>query len=211
MLRRLRRGFAAVTCAVVVVAGCSGASDDTASPEPDSDPIPTQPAPTPTTIDVTKIPDEITLGYVDAVLKVIDHLHGEAARLVHANKRVDDRVIDTLAAIYAKTEGEAEAANLTRALTEGLDQYFAELPGDPVTEVKSVLDSSGRCIVVAASTNLSPFFQKPQTPLSGAVIQLGLKGADTDPDRLNPSPWLIYFAGVPSPGQEVNQACDRVR
>lgn len=201
MLRRLPT----VVIALGVVAAGAACSDD---PAPTAEePLPTFPVTTPTSIDITNVPDVIDLPYVGNVLRAIDHVHGEAARRVYEINQVDDEVIGILASIYSSTAGEDVVANFRSSVAEGLDQFYDGLPADRVTQVKSVLSTSSTCVVAATNTDVSPQYQRARRPLAGAVTQLALKRPESDPDHINPTPWVIGFSGVPDAGQDLNATC----
>lgn len=207
MPTRIRSAVAVAACVFASATACGG--HHSSAQGPTSTTPPTQPS-TPTTIDVTKVPAVIDVAYASAVMKVIDHVHGEAARHLYEAKQVDARVKDLLKAIFTSEEYDGEVRNFQQDLTNGLNQAYLAVPGDPVTTVKSVLSSSPRCIVMDASVDFSPFFQQTKDPVPG-VIQLGLKGPPFDLLPINTTPWLVEVAGTPTPGQDLNRACANIR
>jgi hypothetical protein len=156
---------------------------------------------------VTKVPPVIDVAYVSAVMVAINHVHGEAARRVLAVNGVDADVRKSLAAIYTSEEYDGEISNFEKDALAGVSGIYAHPPGDPVTTVRSVISSSSKCVVADATTDLGPFFQRPIQPLTGTVIQLGLKAQTTDPSHLNPTPWLVEVDGRPKQNSDLSRAC----
>src|SRR5436190_20829628 len=66
--------------------------------------VPTEATTTTTTIDVTKVPDHITVEYANAVMKSLDHVLGDAIRDLVENKAPDQHFLDLLNAVYDDPE-----------------------------------------------------------------------------------------------------------
>ena len=79
----------------LLVGACSGRAG-----KPTGATVPTERVTTTTTIDVTKIPDVITVAYANAVMKSLDHVLGDAIRYLVAKKAPDQHFYDLLNAIY---------------------------------------------------------------------------------------------------------------
>lgn len=202
----LRRRVTAVAAACVLVAGgCTHHAASSADP-PTSTTVPAS-STTPTSIDVTKVPPVIDLGYVTEVMKAINHIEGDAARHLLVAKQVDATVKRDLASIFAEDRYNAAIAAFNTNVQSGVDSIFANPPGDPVTTVTSIYSMSGRCVVAAAETDFSPIFKSPAKPLPNAVVQLTQKAPGTDPDHLNPTPWVVEVDGVPNAGTDLARAC----
>src|SRR5436190_13439590 len=62
--------------------------------------VPVASSTTSTTIDVSKVPDQITVAYANAVMRALDHVLGDAIRELVAQKAPTKRFVDLLQAAY---------------------------------------------------------------------------------------------------------------
>src|SRR5581483_6015068 len=109
-------------------------------------PQPTVPATAPTTstpADPYAIPATIDTAYVDRVLKALDHVDGDAARIIVASRQVARDASDRLAAIYSGDELVAQ----TNAWLDLLDRLndVKNPPGDRVTTTKRLIAAHPTC------------------------------------------------------------------
>ncbi|MFU8841804.1 MAG: hypothetical protein ACNA8R_13960, partial [Nitriliruptoraceae bacterium] len=127
-------------------------------PEAAEDPDPAPEPDPPAEIDITVIPDEITLEYVDAVLVELERLFAEAVRSVVENEEMTLEASDLLNSAFGGTELDSVFADLM-VLAE--DPSIARPPGEiaPNTYVAiAVLDEAAGCLWVETVANLSGSF-----------------------------------------------------
>ena len=167
----------------------------------------TRPPTTSTTIDVTKVPDEITVEYVQAVMDELDRRFGDLFRMYVEAEGPTQETQDLLTALFAEPE-------FTR-LREGLGQLAAERfegvrrpPGDPETEVVKLLTASPSCVFVETNRDLDAVLEGPSTD-DIAVTWIGLVPKDTSAPTasLNPTAWTLILDGTTGSGGRPADPC----
>jgi hypothetical protein len=181
----------------------SGSADDTVDdtevadepeavedPDPAPDPEPDPPA----EIDVTVIPDEITLEYVDAVLIELERLYAEAAQLASARGELDLDVADRLNSIFSGELVDRRLADFLELLAVE-DGFRNQDEISPSWFVASeVLDSSSACVWLVGEQDLSSLFVNgPAARTTFALLGPKDEGLVVDP---NPTPWAYRQVGV---------------
>ena len=202
----MRRRLAVLALGTLLVA-CSG--DPSAPPPPSSEPLGPAPTESPsTTLAATTsttlgftTPAVIDVPYVQRVLDEIYRLDGEAARYIYAKRLPDAEFNARLEAIFGEPAlGEAKSL-YGQGAARGFDN-FANPPGNPKIQVRSIVETTPSCILVRASLDFRPLFVGADRTQPDGVVQLSL--ADVLP--LNPTGWGVVLAGTPLPGQEL-RAC----
>jgi hypothetical protein len=176
---------------VLAVAACSSGSHRASPPT-------TVPLPSTTAASVAGgpnpdvIPPVITPAYVNAVFAVLNHLNGNAARLMVDNDQLTSNVRSTLRAIYNDPLFEVEV----RVFEQSVSTQFSNVrrpPGDRMTIVMHLLTASPKCIFVSTHSDLSAVQDTPTRAAASEYWELQPKQPGADPTRLNPTPWALSF------------------
>src|SRR5438874_4645827 len=133
----MRLGGCAAAIALLLAA-CHGGGHT-----PDTLP-PTSSSTTPTTVDYS-IPPVIDAPYVTKVMQALDHLYGDAARIMARNRSVNEEFTKHLAALYTDRFFRLARDAWTKDLAEGLPT-LAPRPGDPRTTVDELLRADPNCV-----------------------------------------------------------------
>jgi hypothetical protein len=168
--------------AVLAVSGCAHRSH-AAAPPTTSTPASTSSAPDPYVI-----PPVITVAYVNAVFKVLNHINGNAARSVVSVGHLTEPAIADLRSIYNDPLYGIEL----RVFDQSIATHFANVrrpPGDRETEVLKVLAASASCIFVESKSDLSAVQVRPSPGAASEYWQLSPKQSVSDRTNLNPTPW----------------------
>ena len=165
------------------------------------------PTTTSTTVGVDQIPPVITVEYAQRVMDALDKLEGDVTRLLVAKRVPTLQFKQMLTALYDEPGYSKAEASYGREAANELEDYV-EKPGNPVTTVKRVLDSTSACMVLDSDRNFGPELrqQPPPESLSG-VLFLRVKKSSRDPGHLNPTVWAITADGDPVPGADLEHAC----
>jgi hypothetical protein len=188
----MRRRLLALGGAVVLaVAACSNgshqASPPTTLPGPSTSAAPLAGGPNP---DV--IPPVITVAYVNAVLRALFHVYGNATRTLLITRQVSTSVKADLRSIYNDPAYKQQLAAAQLSLNGVIDNVRGDA-GDPVTVVKRLVSESNTCIFFEASTNLSSVLIHPTPSAASEYYELRPKQAGNDPLHLNPTPWAMSY------------------
>jgi hypothetical protein len=138
------------------------------------------------------IPAVITPAYVDAVFKVLNHINGNAARLLVASGQVTNGVRSNLRAIYNDPLYTVEIRVFEQSLGTGLSNV-RKPPGDRITMVTKLLGADPKCILVGARSDLSAVEVNPTQPAASEYWKLQPKQPGADPGGVNPTPWALSF------------------
>jgi hypothetical protein len=200
-LRTVLAAIAAVAVATTAACSSGGASRSAATTT-------TSPPPsTTTTIGVDQIPPVITVEYAQQVMNVLDKAFGDMTRLLYANKVPNADWHDHLVALLDK---QAFADAETEFGRDAADEFkgYRSPPGNPVTVVKRVYDSTATCVALDVSRDFGPqFIDAPSADLLRGILFLRPKPDDRDPRQLNPTAWLITADGSPTPGVALEHIC----
>ena len=193
----MRRFLCLLVASLILCAACGGGGHPSASvvtpatgtlPPVTAAPATTVPATTTTTtIDVAVVPARITVAYVTAVLKVLNHVYGNAVRAAVRRRRLTIPAMLDLAAIYTVKQAQAEQIVFTRALSSEIKQA-RKRPGDPQDTVLRLVSVSRNCVVAHVSRNVSPALKKSAPPLRWDYIKLLRARRVT---KLNSATWVI--------------------
>ena len=197
----MRREALVLGAAMLLCAGCSsaGRASATSATSPAVTPatpaVTTLPATTtslPGGINPDVIPSVITIPYVDAVFRVLNHINGNAARLLIDSGTISTTVVADLKSIYGPLLLPVEL----RVFDAGLKQDTSNLRhpmGNRVTLVNRIISSSASCIFVESVTDLSAVEVRPTAQASSEYWELTLKQKSQDPEAINPTPWVAAY------------------
>ena len=192
---RIRFWTLGMAALLVVGAACSGGGDKNAKP-------PASPGPNP---DV--IPAVITPAYVNAVFKVLNHIDGNATRLLAAERVVTPAVRSDYRAIFNDPMYPTELASAGESIQQGAIENVRSDAGDAVTTVVQLVTASSRCIFAQTRTDLSEGFIQPRPRPASEYYELAPKQRGSDPERLNPTPWAISYNVAYLQPTEANSPC----
>jgi alkylhydroperoxidase family enzyme len=191
----MRRRILAVGGMVLLLAAC-GSGHHVAAPTTTTAPSP------PTTADVNPdvVPPVITTAYLDAVLRVLDHLYGNATRSELHSRRLTAATLAYLRAIYRDPQYSDEVSIFSGAVGgASLDQLRTD-PGDRVLTVASILTASPSCAQMRVTTNYAAVDVHP-TPAAAGYIELESKLTKDDPGALNSTAWAISYEKTTPPAR----------
>ena len=157
--------------------------------------VPTERTTTTTTIDVTKIPNAITVDYANAVMKSLDHVLGDAFRELVANKAPTADFDARLVALYSGKELEHQRSVYGQTAANGFPNTRTDHSGDPVTTVESILRDEPSCHLFRVDRDFAGFILDPKAVSTKGFIALAPKDLASDSRSLNPTPWSIRFDG----------------
>jgi len=132
----------------------------------------------------------ITVTYVNAVFKVLNHINGNAARNLVSTGQLTAPAIADLRAIYNDPLYSVEV----RVFDQSISTHFANVrrpPGDRETVVLNLLTASASCIFVESMSDLSAVQVRPAPGAASEYWQLSPKQLGSDPTHLNPTPWAL--------------------
>lgn len=138
------------------------------------------------------VPSVITPAYVDAVMKKLDHIYGNAVRLEVATKDIPPQVITDLRAIYADPLYQKELQIFSQGLILGLSSVKSH-PGDPVVTVDKLESASGSCIFARVTTSLSAVTLRASAPPADEYLMLRRVVPRDNPQFINGTPWQIAY------------------
>lgn len=148
------------------------------------------------------VPTTITPAYVDAVLVVLNHIYGNATRLMVATNTIPLQIPTDLRAIFADPEYGTQIEVFSVELDQGFSDVRKPL-GDRVITVVRILSTSPGCIYVQDHTTFEHTSVDPVDDPYPQYLALETKSPADDPNAINPTPWAISydvsFAGPASP------------
>ena len=181
--KRVARGFVPLVLAALL-AGCDGSGK-----RPESTLPPPPPSTMTTTIDVAKVPATIDVAYVQAVMNSLDKVTGDAVRVFVAQRGPNKEWYETFRAVFDEPFFSSIERDFGSYAANGL-KPLRPSPGNPMTTVKRVVDSSPSCIVAEIDRTYSALYTTPPGRPEG-FIQLRLKKQDRDVAARNSTNWAI--------------------
>lgn len=172
--------------------------------------MPTE-APTSSTTTTTavsyEVPAVIDAAYVEKVMAALDHVLGDAIRLMVRERGLSETFLDHLAAIYTEKELEFHQGLWAESFRQTLDER-PPVPGDPLTRVQRVLRADRECVVVAVDRSFAATLTVPERkPPQQRYIALVPAVREQDRRGLNPTPWMMSFDGWMQDGGEPDAPC----
>ena len=197
----MKRLLSLLVVAVIVCAACGSSKPSTTPVTPATGTLPPvtvapsttiaqAPTPPTTVIDTSKVPKHITIAYVTAVLKVLNHVYGDAVRSTVSSRRFTAVASSDLSQIYWRSELAKEQVAFLTETSSGL-KNIRLFPGDPVTKVRSLLTATRRCIFAEVSTSYDAITKKPVAPQPSEYVGLKRRRAANAPS-VGPTPWAIF-------------------
>jgi hypothetical protein len=152
---------------------------------------PTTTSPPPSTSSAT-VPSAITPAYVNSILAALNHVYGNATRLMIATTNLPPAAVADIRAIFADPEFNTEL----KIFSLELDQGFAGVkipPGDRVTTVDKIISASPTCIYMQTTTNFDAVVAQPSPENGSEYTAIETKLLVNDPEGLNSTGWAIFF------------------
>lgn len=193
----MRRWPLVAAAAALCLAGCSTTSHPSASPATSaavnapSSATPSRTAPS-SVINPDVIPPVITIPYVDAVFKVLNHINGNAARTIIGANSLTALAIADLKAIYSPPLLAVELRVFSVGLTQDKSNLRSPM-GDRVTTVNKLIFTSSSCMFVETTTQLTNVEISPTAVPASEYWELERKSSIQDPLHLNPTPWALDY------------------
>lgn len=181
----------------LATAGCGGSphaapTTTTTQPSTTTSSATTSPASstTSTSIDVSLIPPQITVPYVNAVFASLNHLYGEVTRNDIRTESVPPQSVALLRSEFTDPLYGSEL----RLASDDLSIDPAAVrrpPGDRVTVVKALIRASASCVFALTATDYSDVLTRPSPAPAAEYYELVPKSRADDPSNLNPTAWMI--------------------
>jgi hypothetical protein len=138
------------------------------------------------------VPATITPAYVNMVFATLNHVYGNATRLMISTTNLPPAAVADIRSIFADPEFNTEL----KIFSLELDQGFAGVkmpPGDRVTKVVKILSSSPTCVYTETSTSFAAVVDNPSPEGGSEYTGIETKLAVNDPEHLNSTSWAIFF------------------
>jgi hypothetical protein len=169
--------------------------------------LPPAPAPTTATTAVSyAVPAQIDAAYVGRVMQALDHVYGDAIRIMARDRAVDEPFLKHLLALYTDRFFRLAQDAWVKESAMGLGT-LAPQPGDPVTTVTHLLRAEPTCVVAEAVRDFGPIRTTPPEQPPHRYIALVPSAADRDPGHLNPTPWVMTYDGYTDDGSPPEDPC----
>lgn len=203
----MKRALLLPFVALLGVAGCGSGHASSAPPPPATGTLPPQTAPpattaapapsvatTTTTVDVSRVPPRITVAYVDAVLRVLDHIEGNGVRAAVTAHNLTPKTMRDFRSVFAPTLRSSQYLSLLQAIH---DDYagFRQPPGDVVIVARRVIAASPTCVFARVHTDYAAESRLKTARVVAEYLELRKRPTAT-PRGLNPTRWLIAFDRV---------------
>jgi hypothetical protein len=186
-----RKILALGAAAAFIVAACSSGTHR-ASPTT----TPPTPSPTASTHPVAPnpdvIPQVITVPYINAVLRVLNHINGDVSRSLLSNKQLTPQARVHLRAIYDDPLYAHELTIAEQSLRGNLSNVRKQ-PGDIMTTVRELISASTTCIFVETHSDYSLVLINSGQSAASEYFGLARKEPGIDPGHINPTPWALSF------------------
>jgi hypothetical protein len=141
------------------------------------------------------VPAVITPAYVNAVFAVLNHVYGNATRVLVATREVTPAVKADLRAIFNDPLYEREISIAQQTVDSPLPQLRSPL-GDIDTTVTRLIAAGPGCIFVQTVSSFKAVLVTPPKAPSSEFWVLAPKQPNDDPQHLNSTPWALQFNAV---------------
>jgi len=185
--------WARLLVVVVLLGGCSGGRDE--------DGLPPRPT-TSTTVDYS-VPAVIDVAYVEKVMAALDHVYGDAIRILAKERQITKPFLEHLVAIYTPSEFDLAQEVWVKDVASGLRGLRSD-PGDPDTTVLELLRAERACVLIKVSRSFAAAREHPDVETPQRFIALVTRQRSAE---LNPTPWLISYDGFEPDGRVPSDPC----
>ncbi|HVF74937.1 MAG TPA: hypothetical protein VM938_07795 [Acidimicrobiales bacterium] len=146
----------------------------------------------------------IDAAYVEKVMAALDHVYGDAIRILARERKITQDFLDRLAAIYGDRFFRLAQQSWSREALDGF-ATLASTPGDPTVTVTSLVKHDRECVIAAVIRDFSLVRNGIPATTPQRYIALIPKGGATN--GLNPTPWVLSYDGWTSTGVEPSEPC----
>lgn len=196
--RRMRRQLGAAVVAAAMLSACSGGGH--AAPKAT---VPVER--TTTTTNPYAVPAVIDVAYVNKVLAALDHLSGDATRILLQQRQLSPDYVAHLRA-FLSDEGVRALENINQAeLAAGLKDY-RQTPGDPHTTVVRSIRLARDCLYTETRRDLGAITTSPQR-IYELYTALKPLPPERDSAHLNPTGWQVVLDEPVSSSHQGEDPC----
>ena len=173
-------------------AGTVGTAPTTAAAPPAADP-----SVIPETVDA------IDEAYVQSVVDALFAVDARATEIFVETRRLDDRALEYLEAIYVGEELQEQIDVWFKTLARGSDTL---LPGALIHDVTEMVTVKSDCVFLSVRRSYSDTTRREAAP---RTVYLGLapKQDGDDPNKLNPTAWVLFGDGFNVDGSQPEDPC----
>jgi hypothetical protein len=186
---------------VLAAPGCRGdggrGADDTLPPPPST---------TSTTALSYDVPAVIDEAYVTRVMQALDHVYGDAVRLLATTRQVNEDFLRYLVAIHNPRIYGLVQDLWVKTQAQGFDG-LAAAPADPRTRIDKLLRADRDCVLVEGDRDFTPLHRRDDPTNHSPFVALTPLRGERNPGNLNPTPWTINFYGDRPDGSLPEDAC----
>ena len=190
--------------------GVSASEEPAADPEPEGEVEggvePTQgenaqeEGPDPSDIDITTVPDDITVEYVQAVVDELERIYAEALVLLMEEGELTIEITDRIGEIFSIRQRDLRLQEFVQVAEDGFPGMRS--PDDIEVrrrQVESIWDRSTECIYAEALAFDGAFFlQEPDPVRSFLVLRPPTRERPVD---VNPTPWVYSMLAIGEVGE----------
>jgi hypothetical protein len=198
--KQVRRIILLGLIASVVAGACGGKGPPAATQAT----VP-QSAPSTTAADPYAVPATIDAAYLNRVFAALEHVDGDATRLILESRTFPPDAAKRLQAIYAVDEFHNQT-NLWLDLISGGLTGFRQPAGERLTSVHNIISLKADCIYAAVIRDYSQLSTTAAAPAT-EYIELRPAAPNSDPFSLNPTPWQIAAEGYNRDGSQPSDPC----
>lgn len=183
------RGARAILVAALLLGACNGGGgggDDTT--------LPPRASTTASTVPDYSVPAVIDAAYVEKVMAALDHVYGDAIRILARERKITQDFLEHLVAIYGDAQFDRTQQIWVRDVAAGLPGLSA-IPGNPRTVLQQIVRNDVQCLLLRVDRDFSATHEAPDTPVPQEFVALSSKQDKQDPRMLNPTPWVMTFDG----------------
>jgi hypothetical protein len=198
----LRWGAGLALCLLLTSCGGGGSGAPAAR---SSATVPTVP-PSTVPADPYAVPEVIDAAYLNRVFVALEHVDGDATRLIVANKKLIPEAAQRLISIYDEEELHAQTDLWLDLLAKDMSG-FKTPPGDRKTNVDRVISATAQCLYVAVARDYRDISAHAGPP-NVEYVALKPLAAVRNSAHFNPTPWMIASEGSRSDGGVPDNPCD---
>ncbi len=146
-------------------------------------------------VDITTVPEEITVEYVQAVLDELERIYAEALVIMMEEGELTLEVSDRLGEIFAQRQVDLRRQEFIDAADAGFPDMR---PPDEIElrrrEVVEILDEEAECLYVEVLAHDASFFRDTRDPITSFVVLRPPTVAR--PVEINPTNWVYSTLAI---------------
>jgi hypothetical protein len=188
----MKRPVFALFAVSLAVCACAGPARHASSPDPPSPARQAAPASPARPADPYAIPVVITPAYVDKVFAALNHVDGDASRMLVARRAVTLGVTTILRSIYNDPLFSEQVKIRSQSVQAPIPGLRHPL-GDIRTSVVQLISSSPTCIFARTTSDYAGVLVDPGPPAGSEYFKLTRTQVGANAGHLNPTPWSLTF------------------